>query len=155
MNSSTASAPLRQVRIDDLAVELAPQAALLTRLVVRQLEAALSRSEASLLKTLTGGPRRITELAELEGLAQPTMTLLVKRLEKQGLVARERQPEDGRVVIIRITPDGAAALATFLAQVSATMRAYLSEMSDEQIEALTVAAGALDNLIALLQERGR
>ncbi len=154
MTSSTAS-PLRGRQIDDLSAELVPQAALLTRLVVRQLDAAMSRSEASLLKTLTGGPRRITDLAELEGLAQPTMTVLVKRLEEQGLVARERQPEDGRVVIVRITPAGTAALSDFLAQVSATMRAYLSGMSEEQIDALTVAAGALDNLIALLQERGR
>jgi DNA-binding MarR family transcriptional regulator len=154
MNSSTTTS-LRREQIDALSAELAPQAALLTRLIVRQLDTALSRSEASLLKTLTGGPRRISELAELEGLAQPTTTLLVKRLEERGLVARERQPDDGRVVIVRVTPDGAAALAGFLEQVSATMRAYLSDMSEEQIDALTVAAGALDNLIALLQERGR
>lgn len=155
MTSSTTLMSSRDERIEDLSAELAPQAALLTRLVVRQLDAALSRSEASLLKTLSGGSRRITELADLEGLAQPTMTLLVKRLEHQGLVSRERDPQDGRVVMVRITPAGARALANFRAQLSATMRAHLSEMSDEQLDALTVAAGALDDLIALLQERGR
>jgi len=36
---------------------------LLTRLLVRQLGGELSRTEIGLLKTLGGGPRRITELA--------------------------------------------------------------------------------------------
>ena len=155
MNASSRSLPARDQEIEALSAELVPQAALLTRLVVRQLDASLSRSEASLLKTLSGGPRRITELAELEGLAQPTMTLLVKRLEQQGLVAREREAEDGRVVIVRVTSVGVGALAAFRAKMSTTMRAYLSQMSEEQIGALTAGARALDNLIALLQERGR
>jgi hypothetical protein len=42
----------------------------------------VSRTDGGVLNTLTGGPRRITELAELEGLAQPTMTLIVQRLEQ-------------------------------------------------------------------------
>src|SRR5437764_13292241 len=79
--------------------QLLPGAGLLVRLLVRQLGGELSRTEAGLLSTLSGGPRRITELAELEGLAQPTMTSLVKQLEHQGLVRRNRQTDDGRVVL--------------------------------------------------------
>ena len=73
--------------------------ALLTRLLVRQVGGDLSRTEMSLLRTLSDGPRRITELAELEGLAQPTMTILIKQLEQEGLVTRTRQADDGRVVL--------------------------------------------------------
>ena len=72
--------PARSEQIDYVSTELLPRAALLTRLLVRQLGGELSRTEVGLLKTLGGGSRRITELAELEGLAQPTITILIKQL---------------------------------------------------------------------------
>ena len=92
--------PARSEQIDYVSSELLPRAALLTRLLVRQLGGELSRTEIGLLKTLGGGSRRITELAELEGLAQPTITILIKQLEEKGLVTRTRQSGDGRVVLV-------------------------------------------------------
>jgi DNA-binding MarR family transcriptional regulator len=71
-----------------------------TRLLVRRSRHEFSRTEGGVLSTLSAGPRRITELAELEGLAQPSMTLLVKRLEERGWLTRGGQPDDGRVVVI-------------------------------------------------------
>ena len=38
------------------------------------------------------GPRRITDLAEAEAVAQPTITTLVGRLERDGLVRRAPDP---------------------------------------------------------------
>ncbi len=54
------------------------------------------------------GPRRLTELAGLEGVTQPAMTQLVSRLERNGLANRRADPEDGRVVLVEITAAGAA-----------------------------------------------
>ena len=72
-----------------LATQLPSRLALLTRLLAREaLHGELTQTEVGLLRTLEGGQRRISELAELEGLAQPTTTLLVKRLEESGLVSR-------------------------------------------------------------------
>jgi hypothetical protein len=76
----TAPAAAPAVDLDELAVSLAQQAAALSRLVFNQAELGMTRSESSLLVTLRGGPQRITALAEIEGLAQPTVTVLVKRL---------------------------------------------------------------------------
>ena len=106
----------RSDRIDYVSRELAPGAALLTRLLARQVVSELSRTEAGLLRTLRGGPRRITELAELEGLAQPTTTLLVQRLEQQRLVARQGDPQDGRVVLVNLTETGSRELDDYRAQ---------------------------------------
>jgi DNA-binding MarR family transcriptional regulator len=139
-------------RIDYVSSELLPQAALVTRLLVRQLGAGLSRSEAGLLNTLRGGPRRITELAELEGLAQPTMTQLVQRLEQQGLVNRARQAEDGRVVLVNLTEAGTVALEDYRARAITALGAYLAQMPDHQLEALTAATQALTQLVSLLQQ---
>ena len=136
----------------DLATQLLSRAAALTRLLAKQVNSQLSQTEAKVLNTLRDGPRRITELAELEGLAQPTTTLLVKRLEELGLVRRERQADDGRVVLVFIEPAGRQALEDFRAQFMALLRADLATTTDEQIAALVIATEALDSLIDLLQK---
>lgn len=141
----------RADQVDYVSRELPSRAGLLPRLLVRPLHAQLSRSEAGLLSTLRAGPRRITELAELEGLAQPTTTLLVKRLEQQGLVLRERQADDGRVVVAHLTEAGDAALDALIGQVRVALREHLAETSDEEIAAFAAATEALGRLIAVLQ----
>jgi DNA-binding MarR family transcriptional regulator len=141
----------RAERIDYVSSQLLCRVALLTRLLVRELGGDLSRTEIGLLNALAEGPRRITELAELERLAQPTMTLLVKRLEREGLVTRERHPADGRVVLVDLTEAGSTALEDYRAQASVALGAYLAEMPDEQVAALAAATETLEELAALLQ----
>ena len=153
MKSATVTTESRAERIDYVSRQLLPGVALLTRLLVRHLGGTWSRTEVSLLNTLSYGPRRITELAEFERLAQPTMTQLVKRLEQSGLVTRERQPDDGRVVLVALTEAGVAAVEDFRAQASAALGTCLVEMPDEQVEALAAATETLAQLVTLLQER--
>ena len=143
----------RSAQIDYVSSDLLPGAALLTRLLVRQLDGELSRTELGLLRTLSEGPRRITELAELEALAQPTMTVLIKRLEQQGLVKRERRSDDGRVVLVDLTPKGRVALEDYRERIRAAMGAYLAEIPDEQVDRLAAATETLAQLVTLLQDR--
>jgi DNA-binding MarR family transcriptional regulator len=150
MKSATGT---RTERIDYVSSQLLPGVALLTRLLVRQLGGTWSRTEVSLLNTLSYGPRRITELAEFERLAQPTMTQLVKRLERDGLVTRERRADDGRVVLVDLTAAGIAAVEGFRAQASAALARCLTEMPDEQVDALAAATETLTRLVTLLQQR--
>src|ERR1700750_274306 len=67
----------------------------------------MSRSAASVLGTLRDtGPRRVTELAGIESVAQPTMTTLIGRLKRDGIVTREADPGDARAVRVAITAEG-------------------------------------------------
>jgi DNA-binding MarR family transcriptional regulator len=133
-----------------VSTHLLPHIALLLRLLSKEIDGGLTRTEAGLLRSLIDAPRRITELAELEGLAQPTTTLLVKRLEVQGLVRRERQADDQRVVLVWLTDAGAAAFEEYKALAFAALRGHLDAMSDKQLKALTAATDALAELIAAL-----
>ncbi|HWD66196.1 MAG TPA: MarR family transcriptional regulator [Solirubrobacteraceae bacterium] len=142
----------RSAQADYIATELLTRTALLTRLAIRQVSGRFSRTEAGVLRTLSRGPQRITDLAELEGLAQPSVTLMVRRLEDGGLVGRERDPEDGRVVLVSLTAAGAEALEDFLTQVRVVLHEYLAEMSDLQLDALASAADAIQELIDRLQQ---
>jgi DNA-binding MarR family transcriptional regulator len=151
MKSSTIAA--RSEQIDYVSSELLGRVALLTRLLVRELGGELSRTEMGLLKTLDGGSRRITELAELEGLAQPTITILIKQLEEKGLVTRTRQSGDGRVVQVNLTENGSVALHDYRGRLRAVLGGYLAEIADEQVEALATATETLAHLVDVLQQR--
>src|SRR6266705_3420195 len=50
----------------------------------------------------TTGAATAGELANLMGLTTGTFTAILKRLEKAGLVRRDRDPNDGRRVIVRL-----------------------------------------------------
>jgi DNA-binding MarR family transcriptional regulator len=144
----------RVERVDYIAEHLLSRAAVLVRLLVRQVRSSeISRTEMEVLSILTEGPRRITELSELEGIAQPTMTLLVKRLQEKGWVRRDGVPEDGRVVMISLTKTGSAAQERFRAQFLAALRADLQELSDQQLEELSAATETLDSFVEDLQGR--
>src|ERR1700722_11703652 len=49
------------------------------------------------------GPRRITDLAVVEGVTQPAMTVLVRVLEQSGLVQRRGDPTDKRGALVALT----------------------------------------------------
>jgi DNA-binding MarR family transcriptional regulator len=143
----------RSEHLDLVAGALLPRAALLVRLLVRQVRnPEISRTEGEVLTVLGDGPRRVTDLAELEGLAQPTMTLLIKRLSERGWVTRDGLASDGRVVMVSITNAGRAALSDFRAQFLAAMRSDLERLSGEQLEALASATEALGSFLDVLQE---
>jgi DNA-binding MarR family transcriptional regulator len=73
----------------------------------------ISLTAAATLGTLDRtGPRRLTDLAMIEGVAQPSMTVLVTGLERAGLVERQPGPGDKRVVLVALTPAGADYLRT-------------------------------------------
>src|SRR4051812_21152687 len=91
----------------DLPADLDRRLAALWRTVGRGGYADLSRTATSVLAALRdGGPQRVTVLAAAEGVAQPTMTNLVVRLERRGLVERGSDPDDARAVRVAITPQG-------------------------------------------------
>jgi DNA-binding MarR family transcriptional regulator len=97
----------RGISQEDVAVGLEQAAILLVRHLPDR--AALSASMA--LGTLhREGPVRVTALAAAGGVGQPSMTELVNRLQRVGLVTRVDDPEDGRAALITITNAGRALL---------------------------------------------
>jgi DNA-binding MarR family transcriptional regulator len=149
--TSLAEKTEREEQLDYVAEHLPSRAAVLVRLLVKQVRSReISRTEMEVLSILTEGPRTITELTGLEGIAQPTMTLLVKRLHEKGWVKREGLPDDGRVVIVSLTEAGAAAQQRCRAQFLQAMRTDLQELSDRELRALSVATETLSSVDRVL-----
>jgi len=92
------------------------------------------------------GPDRLTVLASRAGVTQPAMTQLISRLEDAGLVRREADPADGRVVRVTITDEGRATMARRRAMRAERLAVILAQLSPEHRAALAAALPALDAL---------
>jgi len=78
----------------------------------------------------------IKMLAERVHRTQPTVTVLVNKLEKLGYVERSKSAEDSRVTLIRLTEQGRQ-LKPIFEQVSETIQDMVyGGMTDEQAEQL-------------------
>src|SRR5215467_2241973 len=107
----------------------------------------LSATAASTLATLErSGPRRLTALAVQGGVTQPAMTQLIARLEDAGLVRREADRADGRVVQVRLTDQGRDTLARRRAVRAERLAVILDRISAEDRAALGAALPAIDAL---------
>ncbi|MGK5550284.1 MarR family winged helix-turn-helix transcriptional regulator [Actinomadura kijaniata] len=122
---------------------------------VRRLPRDMSLTSAATLATLyRTGPRRITDLAVIEGVTQPAMTALVRVMEESGLVERRGDASDKRVTLVHLTEAGAAYVRTrHQAGVDAFAR-LIDELTDDEVEALMAALPALEHL-AELESRDR
>jgi DNA-binding MarR family transcriptional regulator len=111
----------------------------------------MSLTAASTLRRLErGGPRRLTELAGLEGVTQPAMTQLVSRLERARLANRAADPVDGRVVLVRITETGVEVLRKRRAASAQGLTELLARLTPADRDMILAALPAFDRLSDLL-----
>jgi DNA-binding MarR family transcriptional regulator len=132
-----------------LAAELAPRVARLNTMLRRR--TALTGLSFSQLTTLAGlrdfGSQRVTDLAAAHQLSQPSMTVLVIRMERLGWVRRVPDTGDGRAVNVTITPVGRQVLARVSTARAEVLAERLAVLSPAQREALAAALPAVDALI--------
>src|SRR5690348_10691512 len=69
----------------------------------------LSFSRVRALLHLARGPKTAAALAELLLTDAPHCSVIVRELERRGLVERSPHPGDRRAKLVALTPDGAAA----------------------------------------------
>ncbi len=109
-----------------------------------ELPSGLSRTSASVLKYLfENGPQRVTALATREQVAQPTMSVIAKRLVARGLVERRPDPEDRRATLVAITPLGAQTLRERARLRTGWFAGRLAGLDEAERGALTEAVAKL------------
>jgi DNA-binding MarR family transcriptional regulator len=114
----------------------------------------ISLTAAATLATLErGGPARLTDLAEIEGVAQPSMSTLVTGLERTGLAERRPSPDDGRVVLVALTAAGADYLAARRQARAERLAGLIRMLPADQAAALAAAIPAMTSLRDLQARR--
>ncbi len=97
------------------------------------------------LSTLSDGDGQpVTELAKITLFKQPTLTKVIDRMSKQGLVERRASERDRRKVLVFITAKGRSQIADLLTRAKQHEREVLTGLSDADVNALKAA---LHNLI--------
>jgi DNA-binding MarR family transcriptional regulator len=99
-------------------------------------DSGLSGADYTVLAPLSespGGVIRARELGRIIVWDRDRLAHQVRRMEARGLVARERCEDDARGSMIRITPDGRAAIEQAApGHVAATRECFIDLLSDEE-----------------------
>jgi DNA-binding MarR family transcriptional regulator len=110
----------------------------------------MSLTQALVLATLRDlGPQRVTDLADIEGVRQPTCTGLVNTMESQGWVVRTVDEADRRVVLVELTTEGRRILEGINNARAVVLDRYLGALSEPERDALAGALPSLKRLIEL------
>jgi DNA-binding MarR family transcriptional regulator len=115
-------------------------------------EYGLTSQQGSLLCVLMAQPYGMGELGATLGLAKSSMTGLVDRTERNGLVRREPDPHDTRAVRVALTARGSKLAAEFYAETCRRVEQLPAGLDAEERATLAGLLGrvVLDNEVPVV-----
>jgi DNA-binding MarR family transcriptional regulator len=113
----------------------------------------ISRTNSRLLTYVEErGPISVSKIASMLDVSQPTASRSLQQLEEEGLVTRERDPGDGRLVVYAVTPKGRKARQKIRQHMHDQLAVALTELGETRTAEI---AAALDDLVDRLRGRQR
>jgi DNA-binding MarR family transcriptional regulator len=107
-----------------------------------------------MMKIDANGPLPMTRVAELIGSGLPTATGLVSRMEERGLVRREHDTHDRRVVLVSLTLDGTEEIRGLHAARRQRLAAAINHLTDAERAQLLSSLRALRAAIERAEAEG-
>jgi DNA-binding MarR family transcriptional regulator len=104
-------------------------------------EVTLPQYRALVVLTMRG-PQRMTELADALEVGQSTVTRMCDRLDRKGLIERERPEENRRVVIVTVAPAGRQLVDVVMRRRRSLIRSILRKMTPVAQRDLVAALAA-------------
>ncbi|MEV4073899.1 MarR family winged helix-turn-helix transcriptional regulator [Nonomuraea fuscirosea] len=104
-------------------------------------EYGLTSQQGQLLCVLMAQPYGMSELGAVLGLAKSSLTGLVDRSERNGLVQRRPDPQDSRAVRVALTRRGAKVAGGFHAETCRRVEELISEFGPAEHDTLAVLLG--------------
>jgi DNA-binding MarR family transcriptional regulator len=86
-------------------------------------------------------------IAELTGLTTAAVTSVIDRLERSGLIRREKDPGDRRKVIVRTVPGRAAEIGKLFESLDRAMRQLFARYTNAELELIQAFASQMDQLM--------
>ncbi len=106
-------------------------------------EHGLSMVQLRLFGVLRDREPGMQELARYLGLDKSSITGLVDRAERRGLVRRAAAPHDGRAVRVSLTPEGHRLAGSVTAEAGLRIHALTADLTDVQRSQLSLLASTL------------
>ena len=107
----------------------------------------VSPAQLSALSVLMSGTKTLGELAAAEQVRPPTMSRLVKEMERAGVARRSSDTRDGRVVRVRATTKGLRALSRGRAMRVETLDRLVRALTPAERATLTEAVGIVERIL--------
>lgn len=92
-------------------------------------------------------------IAQRMNVAKSRVTRIMDGLRKRGLIKRTRDPEDSRISLLSLTPEGKAKLAEISDFMAETHRGVLEQFSAEQRQVLINSLGSLKLSMEALKDK--
>lgn len=109
-------------------------------------EAEITLTQLTVLRELRNGPQTAGRLGQAAGISPASLTRLVERLERRGLVTRHRESDDRRCVEVRLEPAGERLIGQIRVLHGSDLQQAIDSMTGVERTALT---GALRRLVQL------
>jgi DNA-binding MarR family transcriptional regulator len=134
---------------ESVAAELRPVLLRLARELRKETEQlGVTARQTTLLWLVKRSPGlSLAELAVEEGISPPAMSGHIDRLERAGLLARERSSDDRRRVGLRLTDEGERLLRRVRARRTTWLADRLRALDPEALDAVEAAVPALMRLV--------
>jgi MarR family transcriptional regulator, 2-MHQ and catechol-resistance regulon repressor len=97
------------------------------------------------------GPHPISEIGKALYTSKPYMTVLIDSLMEKEWIERRRDPDDRRVILISITPDGKKHLRRGFDVYKADVKSLLSVLGQKDISQLCSSVGHLREILEKLE----
>lgn len=145
--TTSTSEPTSPPDVLELAARLRLATARLARQLRQQAGGGLSPSQQSALASIDlQGPLTLGRLAQLEQVAPPTVTKVVAKLEDEGLVSRQVDAGDRRVVRVQTTAAGRRRLEHARSRRNAWLAVRLGRVDAATLGRLEAALPLLEDL---------
>jgi MarR family transcriptional regulator, organic hydroperoxide resistance regulator len=123
-----------------------------THRIGRHLDSAVAavgvdQAEAHVLSALARGPMTVAALVEAVGVKRSTLTNILDRLERRGLVAREINPNDRRSFVVRPTRGGERAAKKVAAAFAAVDSKLRKTTTSQEREAFETVLARLEEIL--------
>src|SRR5690348_13581746 len=120
---------------------------LLRRVRSTDVQTGVTPAQLSALSVLMSGPKTLGELAAAEQVRPPTVTRLARELERLGLVRRESDTGDARVVRLRSSAKGSAVLRRGRELRIGELTRRLRTLSRSDLRTLDAAAAIIEGIV--------
>ena len=108
--------------------------------------AELTLTQVQVLRALRAGPQTVGRLGQANGMSPTSVTRLVDRLERRGLVSRRRESEDRRLVQVRLDPEGERLLGEIWVMQGSDIHRAVAAMTPTELRQLTTSLRRLVEL---------
>ena len=93
------------------------------------------------------GKMKVSDLSEELGLSNSTVSGIIDRLEKQGLVERIRSEEDRRVVYVNLTPQSKAGAEERFRCIERKLEEMMNHASTEELDKILEGLAVLEDVL--------